>query len=119
MTHFAPAIHPVSNDIYLDDSQNLAVVRTARAVGQHARQRLKAFRGEWFLDIDAGVTWLTDIMGRRYDPALAEAVVKATLMDTDGVTSIEGFSVSFVQEMRNLDIGDIVVVTIYNEAVTI
>lgn len=50
-------------DLYLADDGNLAVVRDAEAIGQHARQRLMAYEGEWFLDKDAGVPWFRDLLG--------------------------------------------------------
>lgn len=112
------AIDGDTNDLFLD-GDNLAMVEDAQAVGQHARQRLLTFEGEWFLDIEAGVSWLSDILGKGYNPALAEAVVKAELLNTDGVTSIETFSVSFNRNRRELVINDVEVNTEYDEGVTI
>src|SRR5690606_2352093 len=84
--HIGLAIDPATNDLFLRPNGELAIVRGAEAVGQHVRQRLKTFSGEWFLDTAAGVPWLDEILGRGYDPALAEAVVKGEVLDTDGVT---------------------------------
>lgn len=106
-------------DLHLDASGNLALVRDAEAVAQHARQRLMTFEGEWFLDTTAGVPWLADLFGKAFDTALAEAVVKAELLDTDGVVEIASFSVRFGAVARNLIISDINVVTDYDEAVSI
>lgn len=106
-------------DIYFDDAGNLAVVHDAEAVGEHARQRLMTFEGEWFLDKDAGVPWIRDILGGAYDPVLAESVVKAELLDTDGVTEITSFSVRFDRELRNLSAANIDVETDYNEEVSV
>lgn len=49
------ALGHASNDLVLDETGSLVLVRDAEAVGQHARQRLMMFRGEWFLDPEAGV----------------------------------------------------------------
>lgn len=117
--HIGLAIDQTTNDLYLDSSNNLAMAKDAQAVGEHVRQRLMTFYGEWFLDTTAGVKWLTEILGQRYDPALAEAVVKAEILDTDGVTGISGFSVSFVRGRRELNIRGIQVATVYREEVTI
>lgn len=113
------AIDPATNDLYLDTSGNLAVVEDAHAVGQHVRQRLMTFEGEWFLDIKAGVPWLDQLLGKAYDPALAESVVKAEIRNTDGVTDITSFSVRFRREMRNLDIHSVEVLTVYDQEVAI
>lgn len=117
--HFGLAIDPITNDLFLDSSKSLAVVKDAAAVGQHVRQRLMTFYGEWFLDTEAGVKWLTQIMGKAYDPALAEAVVKAEVLDTDGVTGIEGFDIGFIKDRRQLDIKGIQVATVYDEEVSV
>lgn len=119
MTHLGLAIDPATNDVYLDETGNLAFVHGAEAVGQHARQRLKTFRGEWFLDTTAGVPWLDQIMGKGYNPALAEALVKAEILGTDGVTGISTFSVSFANTTRNLIIKEIEVTTTYDEEVRV
>lgn len=102
-------------DIYLDQYNDLALVRNSEAIGQHARQRLMTFSGEWFLDIFAGVPWLREILGKSYDPVLAEAVIKKEILDTDGVTEITTFSTRFERETRNLSAFDIEVITEYGE----
>lgn len=113
------AIDPATNDIHLAPDGNLATVHDAHAVGQHVRQRLMTHRGEWFLDTEAGVPWLDQLLGRAYDPALAEAVVKAEILDTDGVEEITSFSVRFFREPRNLDIHSVEVLTEYDLEVAI
>lgn len=115
MNRVGLAIDQVTNDLYLTADGNLALATDALAVGQHARQRLSTFEGEWFLDTTAGVPWLTKILGKGYDPALAEAVVKASILGTDGVTEITSFSVSFGRETRGLTIRSVEVLTDYDE----
>ena len=77
------------------------------------------FEGEGFLDTEAGVPWLTEIMGRGYDSALADAVVKAEILDTDGVTEITTFSVGFDRGIRRLDIRQVEVATVYDQEVQV
>lgn len=119
MTHVGLAIDPETNDLFLRADNGLAMVTGAEAVGQHARQRLMTFEGEWFLDTTAGVAWLSQILGYKYDPALAEAVVKAEILDTDGVTGIETFSVGYVRERRHLEIKNVEVATVYDEVTSV
>lgn len=118
MSRFGLAIDPETHDLFLE-AGNLAVVRGSEAIGQHVRQRLMTFEGEWFLDTTAGVPWLAQLMGRKYDPALAEAVVKAEILDTDGVVEITSFSVGFDQGVRRLNIRDVEVLTIYDQEVAL
>ena len=117
--HCGLAIDPETNDLFLTRLGELAIVEGAEACGQHARQRIMTFQGEWFLDNTAGMPWLSDIMGKRYNPELAEAIVKNEILDTDGITDISNLSVSFNNEIRNLMIRQVEVSTIYNEEVAI
>lgn len=112
------AIDQATNDLYFE-GDSLVLVRDAHAVGQHARQRLQTFAGEWFLDTTVGVPWLSQILGHKYDPALAEAVVKARLLGTDGVTEITSFSVSFDRSTRGLHLRGVEVTTDYDEVVRV
>ena len=105
-------------DIYLDDTGNLAMVEDALAVGQHIKQRVKTFSGEWFLDTAAGVAWLTEVLGKNYDPVIAEALIKVEVLETDGVVDIESFSVRFDQTSRGLIADNITVNTEYDEKVS-
>lgn len=113
------AIDGNTNDLFLRANGELAIVTDAEAVGQHARQRLMTYEREWFLDTTAGVVWLDEIMGKAFDPALAEAVVKAEILDTDGVTEITSFSVRFNRGQRELAISSINVLTEYDQEVSL
>lgn len=106
-------------DLHLDENGSLAVVRNAEAVAQHARKRLMAFHGEWFLDKEVGVPWLSEILGNTYDPTAAESVIKSEILETDGVTEIETFSVSFNRQLRHVKAFGITVNTEYDEKVFI
>jgi hypothetical protein len=106
-------------DIHLDSLGNLAFVHNSEAVGQHATQRLNTFEGEWFLDTAAGVPWLSEILGKKYDPELAESVVKSSLLLTDGIEEITAFSVRFNRALRNLENYSISVRTVYDEEINL
>lgn len=106
-------------DVYLDSAGELSLVHDSQAIGQHARQRLMTFEGEWFLDNKAGVPWIEQVLGFQYDPVLAEAVFKGCLLDTDGVKEITSFSVRFDREFRGLSMFDIDIRTVYDTQVTL
>jgi len=107
------------HDVYLDNTGNLVLARKAEAVGQHVRQRLMTYLYEWFLDTDAGVPWLDEIMAQQYNPGLAEAVVKGEILNTDGVTEIVTFSVAFNQVRRDLMYRDIQIKSVYEQEVKV
>lgn len=111
-------VSQATNDLYFAEN-SLVMATGARAVGEHIRQRLMTFTGEWFLDTSVGVPWLSEILGRRYDPALAEAVVKAEILATDGVREIISFSVDFLRATRGLRIRNVEVLTVYDEVIRV
>lgn len=108
-------------DLHLDENNNIAMASGVSAISQHVWQRIKTFQGEWFLDNQAGVPWLSQVLGRPYNPGLAEALIKTVVMETAGVTGITEFSVSFDQRLRHVsNVGrSISVTTIYDEEVSI
>jgi len=105
------------HDLYLNEDGSLAMAFDADAVGQHTRQRTMAFKGEWFLNANVGVPWLQDIMGKSYDPALYESLVKSVVKKTDGVRKITSFSIKFNRVTRGVDASRISILTVYDEVV--
>jgi hypothetical protein len=87
------------------------IARTAEAVGQRLRCRLLMILGEWFLDTGAGVPWwqpdgsgTRPIMGASKNLQYAEAVLKATIIATDGIATLESFSMLFNGTTRKLTV---------------
>lgn len=85
------------------------IATTAEAVAQRLRCRLLTIRGEWFLDTDAGVPWFQPddsdvypIMGRVQNVQYNEAVLKSTILETDGVQTLDSFSMVFDHQTRKL-----------------
>lgn len=84
------------NDIGLDAAGNLAMVYDAEAVGQHARQRLMFYKGEYFLDTNVGVDWFGNVLGAQPRAiSIAEAMAKKVILDTPGITGIDEFQIEF------------------------
>ena len=108
------------NDIGLDETGNLAMVRDTQAVGQHARQRLTFYRGEWFLDADVGLDWFGRTFGQigtRID--IAEALIKKTILQTPGITGIVEIETEFDRVSRGLKVRKCVVETEYDDPVVV
>lgn len=76
----------------------------AEAVAQAVHTRLLLIKDEWFLDTDAGVPYLQSIMVKPANLAIAESLIKKTILETNGVESIESFSVLFNSETRRMEI---------------
>lgn len=99
-----------TNDLALDDVGHLRLAVGTEAVGQHARQRLMTFRGEWFLDPNAGVEHFDRLIGRAFDRDLAEALLAAEAAGTPGVAGIDGMSVAFERPTGGLRVRDLQIV---------
>ena len=102
MTIISPSILP-HNDIHFDAAGGLVMAVDETAIGQHVRQRLKFWRGEWFLDTQAGVDWRGEVFSLRSDQAgLADAVIKAEVAGTPGVEAIEEYSARYDRASRGI-----------------
>jgi len=99
------AIKPF-NDLELTEDGNLRLVYDAEAIGQHARQRLTFYRGEWFLDPEVGVGWFGRVMGAQgqRNTAVAEALIKAAILKTPGVTGIVSIDTIFDKASRGVQV---------------
>jgi hypothetical protein len=81
---------------------DLVLVDNADAIQQHLIQRLKLFRGEWFLDLDAGVPYFQDILVKNPNPVLVDGVLKDAILETPGVLELSSFSMTYDSTARTL-----------------
>ncbi len=90
------------NDVEFTADGNLRLVYDAEAVGQHARQRITFFLGEWFLDRSIGVDWFGRAFGRQGEKiaAVADGMLKREILDTPGVTEIVEYDSAFDKASR-------------------
>lgn len=99
------------NDLLLDplthdldtSSLDLVVVKGAERVRQNIDIKLKFWRGEWFLDTEAGTPYLEDILGKRVSLAGAIAAVRASILEVADVNGLPSFSYTFNRQTRQFD----------------
>jgi hypothetical protein len=103
------------SDLFVRDDHQIGIALGPEAVAHHVRWRLMTFEGEWFLDVEAGVRWLEDIMGHRFNPTLAEVMVKNEVLETPGVTGINALSIGYDRARRDLMIRGMDVATEYDD----
>ena len=66
-----------------------AVYKTnAKAIEQNVQTRLRSFRGDWYLDVDAGVNWI-ELLGNPGTEKRIIRAVESTVLQTEGVISIQ------------------------------
>lgn len=64
----------------------------AARVAQSLRIRLRTWLGDWFLDTRHGVPYVESILKGNPNPAIVESILRAQILDVEGVQSITSFS---------------------------
>lgn len=84
---------------------------TPEAVAQSCMTRLALWRGTWFTDTQDGTPWLQDILGKH---DAVDAVLRARIVETAGVLSLDSFESVLDPDARSLSISA-VITTIYGQ----
>lgn len=85
-------------------NNDLTLVIAEDEVKQRLEQRLRTFRGEWFLDIEYGMPWITDVLVKNPNTGIVEAMIKTHILDTPGVLELLRFELTFENTTRELDL---------------
>lgn len=108
------------NDLRLDGTGSPVLVTDAEAIGEHVRQRLMAWSGEWFLNTTDGVAWTQFILGRPpSEMPLAESIIKAEIAATPGVSEILEFSAVYDRASRGLRVERCQIATVFDDVLDI
>ncbi|MBY0252864.1 MAG: hypothetical protein K2X54_16045 [Methylobacterium organophilum] len=92
----------------------------AEAVGQHVRQRVMAWKNEWFLNPAAGVDWTRYVLGRPpSEREIAEATIKREILTTPGVVAIIQFESEYDRRSRGLRLTKVVLQTVFDDIVDV
>lgn len=82
------------------------------AIRQNVATRLRSFTGDWFLDMSAGVPWLTLFDQRGSERRILRAIER-TVLQTEGVRAIDRLRVTgrdasraIVIKLRYIDVFD-------------
>ena len=81
---------------------DLSLSSGVAAVTQGIRVRLLTFRGEWFLDLDSGVPYYQEILGKKFDQQRAHAAFREAILATPGVNELLSLVVTFDSPTREL-----------------
>ena len=74
------------------DSRDIVLVDGSLLVRQRLSIALQLFKGEWFLDADAGVPWLQEILEKGVAVAVIDAILRDKIIATPGVNRILTYS---------------------------
>ncbi len=100
------------SDISLtDDGEHLKILNgdlvltsLADAVKQHLLQRLRTFRGEWFLDFSIGIPYFQNILVKNPNPDVVDGLLKDEILSTPGVDELLFFELEYDRAVRKLTV---------------
>ena len=93
------------DDLALDVATgDVAVVTDGDGIMQDILVRLRTFRGEWFLNTDAGVPYFQDIFLKNVNLHRVSSVLKDAIIGTPGVTALTSFELSLTTATRALSL---------------
>jgi hypothetical protein len=81
---------------------NVFLLTGIDATRQNLENRLKTFKGEWFLDPDLGLPFFDDIKKKNPDVSILNAIFTAAILETPGVVSIEKLTFEINSAAREL-----------------
>lgn len=84
----------------LIDQYSLKLVDNIDQIIQNISIRLRFFLNEWFLDINAGLPWLEDILIKAPNQIRVESLIKDEILTTPGVDEITFFESNFDASLR-------------------
>lgn len=75
------------NDLVFEDS-DLTTVSGSELVAQRLQVALQQFKGEWFLDADAGIPWYQEILEKGIPTTVVDGILRQAIIETQGVNRI-------------------------------
>jgi hypothetical protein len=90
----------------------LDLVEDIEQIRQKIKIRLQFFLGEWYLDTTLGVPYFTEVSEKNPKMARIQAIFKAVIIETPGVTELTAFSATYDAALRVFNL-DFTVNTIY------
>lgn len=104
-----------TGDYTFGQGQANFLVNSPAAVAQSILTRLLLWQGEWFLDTRDGTPWLQSVIGKN-TKSLYDTVIRARVLETKGVTSIERYSSTLTGRKLHVEM---IVNTLYGQTETI
>ena len=103
----------VDGDYSFGHGQNDFWTDVPDAVAQAVTTRLQLYRGDWFLDTNEGMPWMTEVLG-RYTSGTRDPAIKARILGTQGMLEIDEYSSGLLRDSREFFV-NANITTIYSE----
>lgn len=86
----------------LIENGDLVLVDGLAAIGQHVAMRLRSYKGEWFLDQNAGVPYFQEILAKGTPAARIRSILQRIILETDKVVSVDSMELDYDASARTL-----------------
>jgi len=96
-------LNPTLGDLRLgEDHQEVVLTELADEAQQRLTISLRLFKGEWGLNLDAGMPWFQSILVRSPSLALIRAILTSAIVKVEGIASVEYMDLDFNKATRTL-----------------
>lgn len=93
-----------SHDIYLDDRGDLAMVAGADCAAQLLGVGLRLFRGEWYLDTEAGIPYYQQVLVNSPKSRVIEALFRQAILSSPEIERLLTFQMTIDRRSRTLSL---------------
>lgn len=105
VTTVATALNPVVGDIELSPTGGFFMRTTlADRVHQRLMARLRMFKGEWFLNVDAGMPYFQHILRKVSDTRSLRAIFTQAILGVGGVKELVDLGLDLEPRTRRLTV---------------
>jgi len=96
------ALH--KSDLQINNGDLVLCQDDSHAMAQAIAIHLNTFAGEWFLDTDVGVPYLTQILGKKRNQRFLRQLIKSQIESLGGVRELSEFNFSHNDDERRISI---------------
>lgn len=93
-----------SSSEFIIEKGEFVLVEDGAQVVQNVRERLLSYREDFFLDRTQGLPYFQTMFTKPFNLNLTESLLKAEILDTEGVESLLSFATEFESNTRKLTV---------------
>jgi len=82
-----------ANDLQIINGDFSICTDESEAIAQAIQIRLRTLKGEWFLDTQVGIPYLTEVLGQKRSEAFLRYLILTEVETIPGVVAIADFSI--------------------------
>jgi len=108
----------VDNEPVLDSEGNISIIEGLPSLAENLDQRLKLFKNKYYMNLQAGVPYIEDILKKPIDPGFAASILNDEILKEGEVTKLGEVNADLERNTRIFNYSA-VVDNIFNESITI